>query len=242
MTDAALAAQTASGKRRIKNYLLDARLQLKFTGYLVLISFVVGGALGAFLYRTTRSLFAESELAVKARSQAALLSKELGNAIVMKDLENADPSFQAKLLEHSRAIDAAYEREEKELSRAREELVRRQNITLWVLVGGFVAFLLFIAAAGIVSTHKIAGPLFRLKRLSADIGGGKLKVPHALRKGDELGDVFEAFGGMINSLRTQAADDLARVDGALERARALGDEQLVKTLETLSAKTRARLE
>ena len=59
-------------------------------------------------------------------------------------------------------------------------------------VSGLAAFVVFIALASIVATHKIVGPLFRIKRLVNDISQGRLAVPaYPLRQGDELQDVFE---------------------------------------------------
>jgi methyl-accepting chemotaxis protein len=52
-------AQQKSGggppKRRLRNYLLDTRFQLKYTGYVVVVTLVVASVLGALAYRESRA-------------------------------------------------------------------------------------------------------------------------------------------------------------------------------------------
>src|SRR5580658_3242280 len=67
-------------KRYLRNYLLDARFQLKFTAYAVGATLIVVALLGVFLWVTSQRLFRETESAVDARSKAAETSKDLGNA------------------------------------------------------------------------------------------------------------------------------------------------------------------
>src|SRR5688500_13259241 len=79
-------ATTGSYKRQARNFLLDARFQLKFASYIVGITLVLAALLGVFLYRTTNHLFAQAQSAVDARSSAAESSRELGIATLNNDL------------------------------------------------------------------------------------------------------------------------------------------------------------
>jgi hypothetical protein len=52
---------------------------------------------------------------------------------------------------------------------------------------------LVIGLAGVVVTHKIAGPVFKMKRLLGELAKCHFRVVARLRKGDELQDFFDAF-------------------------------------------------
>ncbi|MDQ3264606.1 MAG: HAMP domain-containing protein [Myxococcota bacterium] len=235
----------SDGKRRLRNYLLDARFQLKFTGYILSIAIVISGVLGVFLYRNSRDLMREAEHAVEARSRAAETSKELSSATLANELMKNfdDPVFAESLKQKSAQIDASYEAEKNSIIQQRQELVRKQRVIWLILVGCLVAFVLFIALASIVTTHKIVGPLFRIKRLVNDINLGRLSVPtYPLRQGDELQDVFEAMTSMVQSLRNRQVQDLRRIEELIEAARALGQEPLLATLQGLHGEMKARLD
>jgi len=229
--------------RKVKNFLLDARFQLKFAGYIVVLTLIVAGMLGAFLGYTTSTLFAQSQLAVDARSKAAETSKELGTCTLNNDLaKNLDnPDFDKQLTERSNAIDKAYEAEKASVIEAKAQLVTQQKVTLIALVGGLLMFVVFIGLASIVTTHRIVGPLFRVKRMANEVSGGKLRPPqYGLRPGDELKDVFEAFSAMIGSLRARQEADLKAVVDAIAAAKEKGVDTTL--LEKLRADIQARLD
>ena len=54
-TAAKTVEQTGAHKRSMRNYLLDSRFQLKYTGYIVLVAVVISGVTGPSSYTTTRS-------------------------------------------------------------------------------------------------------------------------------------------------------------------------------------------
>ncbi|MFW5740656.1 MAG: hypothetical protein ACOC1F_09860, partial [Myxococcota bacterium] len=51
-------------KRSARNYLLDPRFQLKYTGLLVLIAILLSGVLGAQLWITSQAVIEQSQQAV----------------------------------------------------------------------------------------------------------------------------------------------------------------------------------
>ncbi len=53
---------------------------------------------------------------------------------------------------------------------------------------------------GLLYSHKIAGPIFNLKRVLHKIGNGDLTVTMKLRASDEFHDVEDAFNQMANGL------------------------------------------
>jgi hypothetical protein len=72
-----------------------------------------------------------------------------------------------------------------------------------------------LAAYGIVLTHKVAGPLFKVANHLDKIRDGKLGVVYNLRKGDQLVDFFEHFKGAHDALRARTEEDIALIDKTL---------------------------
>jgi HAMP domain-containing protein len=233
-------------KRRLRNFLLDTRFQLKFTGFILTATAVVACLLGAMLWRTTRTVVEESETAVESRLKAAETSKELGNAALSNELMKQfnDPAFERQLKEQSLAIDARYEAEKLAIEAQRGELLRKQRRLVVVLVGGLVALCLIIAGATIVSTHRIVGPLYRIRRLVQDIAAGKLSTnPGQTRPGDEFKDLFEEFTRMLDQLRLrdrQACEQLAVIIARAESSGVPSD--LMVGLRSVQASIQSRLE
>ena len=75
-----------------------------------------------------------------------------------------------------------------------------------------------LAAYGIVLTHKVAGPLFKITNHLDKIRDGKLGVVYNLRKGDQLVDFFEHFKGAHDALRHRTEEDIALLDKAIAAA------------------------
>ena len=234
-----------NAKRHLRNYLLDARFQLKFTAYIVAIALCVASILGGFLWTTSKRLMEEAEVAVGAREKAAETSKELSNAtlsnMAMEHLN--DPAFAAQFDEESKKFDEQYNQAAAEIRSQKQELQRNQQNIWLALVGCMAGFVIFIGTATIITTHHIVGPLFRIKRLVNDVATGHLKVPeYPLRDGDELKDVFEAVIRMVRGLRERQEADAAAVGTMIQRAsRSKAAMELVPELQELEAKIRARL-
>lgn len=218
--------------RKLRNFLLDARFQLKFAAYFVALSLVVAGLLGVFLVRTTSSLFSQISAAVEARKKAADTSRELGNCTVNNELAaNMDnPELVASLADKSKAIDAAFEAEQRAVQEQSLEVQRHQQQTLYALLGILALFIFLVALMAIVITHRIVGPLFRIKRMAREVGDGVVRPPtYGLRPDDELQDVFAVFSDMVTQLRARTEADLAAVKA--------GDPESLKKLEaTLEAR------
>ncbi|MFO0594199.1 MAG: HAMP domain-containing protein [Myxococcaceae bacterium] len=218
--------QGGAKDRKLRNFLLDARFQLKFAGYFVALSLIITGLLGAFLIRTTDSLFSQISSSVEARRKAADTSKELGTCALNNELtaNMDDPDLAAKLAEKSKAIDEAYEREQAAAQKQSEEVQQQQQWTLYALLGVLLAFIALIALTAIVITHRIVGPLFRIKRMAREVGAGAVRPPaYGLRPGDELQDVFAVFAEMVTQLRQRTEADLAALKA--------GDPESLKKLQ-----------
>src|SRR5262249_61798657 len=78
--DSMMEATMGARQRKLRNYLLDAPMQLRFTAVLVLATLLGAGLLGIFLARALNRLSEQAERAVEARAAAAQASHELGHA------------------------------------------------------------------------------------------------------------------------------------------------------------------
>ena len=231
-------------KRLMRNFLLDARFQLKFASYIVAITLVISAFLGLFLYQNAQKLFAQIDGAVDARSKAADTSRELGTCTINNDIaKNLDnPDFDKQLKERSEKVDREYESEKQAIESARANLVKQQQTTAISLVGALLVFIVVVGFGTIVATHRIVGPLFRVKRMANEVAGGRVVPPtYGLRPSDELKDLFDAFSNMVNKLRDQQVGDLQELGQAMERAKH-GSNEAVTQLETLISAMKKRIE
>ncbi|HEX7604332.1 MAG TPA: hypothetical protein VF316_22090 [Polyangiaceae bacterium] len=200
MTAASSPAPEKTGRhqRSAKNYLIDKRFQLKYTGFIVGMALVISIILGAFLVSTSRSVVEES----KKVSQVA--TKNITDDPAYADNPELLKSFK----------DAADEQDRVTMA--------RQRTMLASILGGLTLLVLFIGLLGIYFTHKVAGPIYKMKLLLRQVGEGKLNFRGGLRKGDELQDFFEAFADMTTSLKERQAKEVALLESGIEAARTAG--------------------
>jgi nitrogen fixation/metabolism regulation signal transduction histidine kinase len=164
----------------------------------------------------------------------------LANELVKK---MGDPVFVAQLKSTSKKIDESYESERVAILQQSEELVRRQH-NMWLAFGGtLVGFLTLTLLVTIVFTHRVAGPLMRIRRMVKDVAEGQFRPPpYGLREKDELKDIFDATRSMVHVLRKQNEDDMLVLGHALERAQAQGLQgEWLEDLRNLESRLKARL-
>ncbi len=191
-------------KRRWRNYLLDARFQLKYTLMVVGVTVVVASGLGFMAYRYSRG-----------QTEMMTISKIEGKA-------DLDEKFVAFIEGEARRAD-------------------RQ--VLLGIVGGIAILALALGVTGIIVTHKLVGPAYKIKRMLRDVRDGHLKIEGRLRKGDELQDVFDAFEQMINALRREQESEIAMLDAALEQAATAGvPDEALREIRTVRQRMREALD
>lgn len=209
-------------RRKKKSYLLDPRFQLKWTGYLVVIVVFVMTGLGVVIARTASRAADTANLAVMEAEKAFEESKS-NNILARRTVQLAgdeNAALQAVMDESLAEVD---QQSEKNLAdvRTRQASIAsdRQNIRL-LLVGAGALLVVLLFVMGIVITHRIVGPVHKMKRLLRRVSTGRLVIEERLRRGDELEDLFDTFLQMTYSLRAQQTARLATLDGTLKRAEA----------------------
>jgi methyl-accepting chemotaxis protein len=233
MAEAVVQKPSGRHQRRWKNLLLDPHFQLKYTGYLVAITVLLSASLGAVLYRTSSEVLSQSEQNVAQGERIVRLGREVVDesrkvsAVVrmnivkdpvyqnnpdLLDAFNGDADAQDQRLESQRR---ELEGQSRYLAGQAESLRRFQHGLFWVLGGVLGLLVVAIGGAGIVVTHKVAGPIYKMRRHLGDVAEGDLRMPRGLRKGDELVDFFLAFQHMVQALRDGRASQIAELDEAM---------------------------
>jgi hypothetical protein len=172
--DSAVGAQKY--RRRMRNYLLDVGLQVRYTMTIVIVAVFLTAGLGYKMYQATRDISKVIELTGMA-----------------------DPTVAGEL---------------------RGQFASSDRWVLWGIVGFGVVLVISISAVGILITHKVAGPLFKISSFFARVRDNRLgAIPSKLRKGDELQEFYESFRDMHQALREKVQEDvrvLAEAVGTLE--------------------------
>lgn len=250
-------APAAKPRRRMRNFLLEPRFQLRYAGLLAGVALLVFGALGLVIVRSGRVAAEVSNAAVdlagvaadqaeralqESQASAALLrlqrlADSAGDPAVGRAMEAELDTVEAQGRTFLRAVQQ--QREQARLKRLEIERVRRSLVAIVLAAGLALGLSLF--AVGIVLSHRIVGPSYRLKQLFWKVSRGDLAITEKLRGGDELVDLFEAFTSMVASLRAQHAGDLARLEASLQAlARAHPDDDGVKSLRAAIERMRQR--
>ena len=83
-------------------------------------------------------------------------------------------------------------------------LTHEMALLVKVIVTTFVLFLIGLTALGVSFSHRIAGPLYALRRTITDINSGKANARLKLRTGDEFMELQDNFNKMVDKLSVEA--------------------------------------
>ena len=121
-----------------------------------------------------------------------------------------------------------------ELAGLVQPIYRGERMITIVLVVVGVVLLIGITLYGIVMTHRVAGPLYKITLYLNKLKDGRYDTVYNLRKGDHLVAFYEHFKRAHAGLRAMQEEDLARLREAVEIADREGlAEASPKVAETL---------
>ncbi len=214
-------------QRRIRNYLLDRSFQLKYAAILSGIALALSVGLGVLVWRTSSQVITQGQATVERGKEVLVQSRRVNEVVAMNIAkEYADDPVLAKTFAESAANDERkLQAEQERLERDANSLAEHQRTLLFSLVLALGVLVVSIGLAGIVVTHKIAGPVYKMKRLLREVGDGRLVMRERLRKGDELQHFFEAFEGMVGDLRARRSAEISRIDAIVEKLSVSADER-----------------
>ncbi len=257
-------------QRRLRNFLIDKRFQLKYAGMLAGVAIVVSAILGAGLWVTSKQLVdqnrdavAQSQDLVKQgqetvrRGQLVIKESKKVNAVVAMNISKAygdEPELAKEFKEQTASDEAKFEAEQKrleseaasletraaDLEKQAAKFVTQQQALLFSLVLALALLVVCIGFAGIVVTHKVSGPVFKMQRMFGQVGDGHFSVRERLRKSDEMQTFFEGFEKMLGRLRDIQGQDMKSIDNAIASIEANGSKDAVETLKKLRADMQVR--
>lgn len=248
---ASSAPTTGRHQRKLKNYLLDPHFQLKYTAYLVVITIALGGSLGLVVWQTSNQVVAQSQKNVAQGHRVVGLGREVvGESrkvsevvkmnIVKDPVYQDNPALLEAFTTDAKKQDQRLQEQEAQLVAQAESLKNEssslkafQSRMMLTLVGVMLLLVVGIFVAGIMVTHKVAGPIFKMKRMIRDVGEGRLRIPGKLRKGDELVHFFDAFDQMVRSLRARQENEIAMLESAIAQLEGKADASALKPLQDL---------
>jgi nitrogen fixation/metabolism regulation signal transduction histidine kinase len=220
-------------QRKFRNYLLDSHFQLKYTGFLVATALLLSLALGTLLWSSSREVIAQSQETVKQgqetveRGQEVVRESQKVSTVVhmniVKDpVYGSNPELAAVFNESAREQDKRLEAQQHKLESEAQALQKRsvdlsrQRTEMFVVLITLLSLLVVgVGVAGIIVTHRVAGPIHKMKRLLGYVGDGHLRLTEKLRKGDELQHFFDAFEKMVESLRERQLMEIGKLDQAI---------------------------
>ncbi len=204
-------------QRSFKRYLLNPKFQLKYTAYLVIVVLTVMAALGVVIFNIANASADHAQFAA-VQAEKALKESQTTSKVLRTTAAN-EPALLALLGEDLDAQDKEYEKNLAEVQRRKTQVAESRQNLFYLLVGGGTVLLVLLVVMGIFITHRIVGPVFKMKRLLRQVATGKVVVKERLRKGDELSDLFETFLQMSLSLKVLQLDRIATLDAAIESGR-----------------------
>ncbi len=82
-----------------------------------------------------------------------------------------------------------------------------KHLTIYKLAAWLIALAAFVSTATIILTHKVAGPIYKMRKIFRVVNDSNLYITERLRKGDELKEAFDDFDDMLRRLREKRRTD-----------------------------------
>jgi nitrogen fixation/metabolism regulation signal transduction histidine kinase len=234
------------GQRKLRNFLLDRHFQLKYSAYLVGVALFLSVSLGLILWQTSRTLVAQSRSSVALgeeiveRGKNLLAESEKVNAVVRMNIVETyadDPALLEVFQGEAAKRDGMLEQSQKQLEdnsvalRSKSQAIEREYIIFGaVIVSALLLLTLGIGLAGVVVTHKVAGPVYKMKKLLRELSKGNFRVDARLRKGDELQHFFDAFNETVDELRRRQQEEIEQIESVLQLLRDAEDGAMDRVL------------
>jgi nitrogen fixation/metabolism regulation signal transduction histidine kinase len=187
---------------------------------IIAVAFVISAIMGIFLYQTTSEVTVQSERVI-AQGEGLIKESQKNSDLVKMQIRDqyADaPELANTFATRAKELDDEIEAKHSLLLGQQEATIAKQSAMLRSLVAGLALLVVLIGLLGIYFTHKVVGPIYKMKKLLRQVGEGKLNFQGRLRKGDELQDFFEVFANMVEKLKTRQRLEVEDLEHAMEEA------------------------
>lgn len=228
-------------KRSMKNMLIDKRFQLKYTLFVVGVSIAIFIVLGSFYFKERQiasrygwAYYQERQTSTEIMDINSILERRLpeGEGAAKASPEGVDSDY----------ADSFNDELVGELESREEKLAEAENLksfdpqaagltgardtrALILMTVAVIILVVLLATAGIYLTHRVAGPMFALRRFMDAARGGNWQAIRPFRKGDEFVHLSTAFRELTDAIRGRHRNDvetLNEVLGGLEEGDVAG--------------------
>lgn len=183
-------------KRKLSNYLLDKKLQLRYVLLVTILSGLITASLGYLIYQ----------------------QRHKASASVEADLIALENKFKND--------GGAQQQTEGLRERASSEMASDDRNDVFTMVGVGIGLVIVLSGYLLIMTHKVAGPLYKVSMYFDRMADGKVGKVTPLRKGDMLQDFYTTFCEMHDTMRarmTADRDAMEKATLALKATKPEGD-------------------
>jgi hypothetical protein len=191
-------------QRKVRNYLLDTGFQLRITAVVLVACLTIFGVLG-YLYQREYRTSQRIDLEITPLLEAA-----------SGDLAAPEDSLAAL---------------DQELG---QELDRRGNRLILVMLGAVALLVLALGSLSIVLTHRAAGPVRAMMNFVQAVKAGDFTAPRPLRKGDEFAYLHSEMADLAKVLADARTHQQQVVAAALEQLKKGGPEAATRAAAELA--------
>lgn len=213
-------------RRRLRNFLLLKGFQLKYAGLFAGAALLLSLVLGYILAQTSQDLLRQSREAVDQGRRAVETGRQLVaesqkvSAVVRMSLTKGsdyadNPELGEAFRNDNQALQVKTHEQQQQLERQALALASnsvliqaRQRSILATIFGLLGVLVVVLGVVGIVITHKVAGPIYKMTRYMQKLRHGSLVEPAPLRQGDDLVEFFEEMRAAVRRLRERQESDI----------------------------------
>ncbi|WP_394843822.1 HAMP domain-containing protein [Pendulispora brunnea] len=207
---------------RNRNWLINPRFQLKYTGMLVGVVAFVMLALGVVIGKTANTAAEYAQLAT-TQAEKAMKESQVNSQLTRESVLMSGNAELLKVVEEGLSeTDRQAEANLQAVQSNRAAIEMQRKLVFAVLIFAGVALTVVLTIMGVFITRRVVGPVHKIKRLLRRVGTGRLVVTERLRRGDELEDLFDTFMQMTWSLKALQTGRIATLDATMRKAEATG--------------------
>lgn len=245
--------------RKWKNLLINRRYQLRFTLFMVGLSAVLMVGLGMWVLKEADEATTIGKASVAGNAcpkvpaleqpdladddsaePAAIRTRALKRHVVVIN----ESSLTKAIPKNFPAVVVANWVCETRNAAAMRALDRGRTFIVWELIATGAVLIIGLAIYGLVMTHRVAGPLYKLSLYFAKMRDGRYEAIHNLRKRDQLVAFYDHFRSAHAGVVQMERDDIAHIRAMLAAAEASGvtDHEAVVELKALLERKEKSLE
>lgn len=207
-----------SNRRRfLVGLIVDWKFQARYIFNNILLLLIFAAAITVFIYLGTWNGI------VDAFSKVSLQN----NTVSLSGTPAREGSIGTPLIAKFTFTKNKYEQLNQPEKLLLNQIILQVNSWMWPLIAGLIVYIVLIS---LIFSHRIAGPVFKMKRSARLVAGGDLTANFTIRKYDELTTLSNELENTVTALRGSMANIQKNVS---ELKKAASEEERKKCLEGL---------